>query len=48
MDDYDKKAEKIKEEPVVYPLITYDPGLLDVAVIVVSLSRTQSMIVSLW
>ena len=46
MDDYDKKAEK-KEEPVVYPLITYDPGLLDVAVIVVSLSRTQTMIVSL-
>lgn len=47
VDDYDKKAEKKKEEPVVYPLITYDPGLLDVAVIVVSLSRTQTMIVSL-
>lgn len=39
IDDYDKK--KTKPESLIFPFITYDPGLLDTALIAVSLSRTQ-------
>lgn len=42
VDDYDKKQEK---ESIVYPLITYDPGLLDLALVIVTLSRTQTIMV---
>lgn len=46
VDDYDKKSQE-KEESIVYPLITYDPGLLDLALIIVTLSRTQTIMVLL-
>ena len=46
VDDYDKKTQE-KEESIVYPLITYDPGLLDLALIIVTLSRTQTIMVLL-
>ena len=44
VDDYDKKTQE-KEESIVYPLITYDPGLLDLAPVIVTLSRTQTIMV---
>lgn len=42
VDDYDKKTQ-VKEEPIVHPLIAYDPGLLDLALIIVTLSQTQTI-----
>lgn len=46
VDDYDKERQ-VKEEPIVYPLITYDPGLLDLALVIVTLSQTQTIRVCL-
>lgn len=45
VDDYDFSPQEEEPQPVVYPLLTYDPGLLDMAVIVVHLNRTQRIVV---
>lgn len=47
VDDYDKEKHKSKKSQnhLLFPFITYDPGLLDTAVIMVTLSQTQKMTV---
>lgn len=47
VDDYDKEKHKSKkpQNHLLFPFITYDPGLLDIAVIMVTFSQTQRMTV---
>ena len=45
VDDYDISSPEIDSpQPVVYPLLTYDPGLLDTALIFVVLSRGKCVV----
>ena len=47
MDDYDKPKHQQRqiEEPVLFPFLAYHPGLLDIAWIAVTLTRTNSILV---
>ena len=45
VDDYDDNDSEGPLDPVVFPFLAYDPGLLDTAVILISTSRTQSVYV---
>lgn len=47
VDDYDKPKHQQRqiEEPVLFPFLAYDPGLLDIAWIAITLTRTNSILV---
>ena len=45
VDDYDDTNADVQKEAILFPFLTYDPGLLDTAVILVATSRTQNVFV---
>ena len=45
VDDYDDTNADLQKEAILFPFLTYDPGLLDTAVILVATSRTQNVFV---
>ena len=45
VDDYDDTNADVQKETILFPFLTYDPGLLDTAVVLVATSRTQNVFV---
>lgn len=45
VDDYDDVNADVQQETILFPFLTYDPGLLDTAVVLVATSRTQNVFV---